>query len=336
MKEALFYQSGEEGKVLCNLCSHRCRIKPGKRGICGVRENRDGILYSLVYGLLVAESRDPIEKKPLFHFLPGSQSYSISTVGCNFHCLHCQNFYISQYPELHGGEVKGTLRSAAEVVAAAERSGCRSISYTYVEPTIFYEFARDCSVLAHERGLKNLFVSNGFMTPEVTRDLAPLLDGINIDVKAFTDDFYKKVCKARLQPVLDSVSLMHEMGVWVEVTTLIIPGLNDTDEELREIARFIKGVDPVIPWHVTAFSPTYRMTDREPTPAETLQRARNIGLGEGLRYVYEGNIPGMGGENTFCPSCGTQVISRFGFSIREMRMQDGRCPKCGEPISGVW
>ena len=336
MKEALFYEAGEEGKVLCNLCSHRCRIKPGKRGICGVRENRDGTLYSLVYGRLVAESLDPIEKKPLFHFLPGSQSYSISTVGCNFHCLHCQNFHISQYPHLHGGEVKGNLRSADEVVAAAERSGCRSISYTYVEPTIFYEFARDCAVLAHERGIRNVFVSNGYMTPEVTRDLAPLLDGINIDIKAFSDDFYKKVCTARLQPVLDSVSLMHELGVWVEVTTLIIPGLNDSDEELHGIARFIRSVDPAMPWHVTAFHPTYRMTDREPTPPETLQRARNIGLGEGLRYVYEGNIPGMGGENTFCPSCGARVIGRFGFSIREVRMRDGRCAKCGEPVSGVW
>lgn len=336
MKEALFYQSEEGGGVTCSLCSHRCRIKPGKRGICQVRENREGILYSLVYGRLVAENPDPIEKKPLFHFLPGTRSYSISTVGCNFHCLHCQNFQISQYPELHDGEVTGELRSAAEIVGAAEKTGCRSISYTYVEPTIFYEFARDCSVLAHEKGIKNVFVSNGFMTPEVTRDLAPLLDGINIDIKAFTDDFYKKVCKARLQPVLDTVSLMHELGVWVEVTTLLIPGLNDTDEELREIARFIRSVGPEVPWHVTAFRPTYRMMDREPTPAATLRRARAIGLEEGLRYVYEGNIPGTGGEDTFCPSCRAPVITRFGFSIRDVRMKGGRCAKCGEPISGVW
>lgn len=336
MREALFYQAEEENRVTCNLCSHRCRIKPGKRGICQVRENRDGVLYTLVYGLLVAENEDPIEKKPLFHFLPGSLSYSISTVGCNFHCLHCQNYHISQYPESHGGQVTGEPRSAEEVVAAAERMGCRSISYTYVEPTIFYEFARDCAVLAHERGLKNVFVSNGYMTPEVTRDVASLLDAINIDVKAFTDDFYKKVCKARLQPVLDNVSLMHELGVWVEVTTLIIPGLNDTDEELGEIARFIKGVDPAIPWHVTAFRPTYRMTDRQPTPAATLQRARAIGLEEGLRYVYEGNIPGRGGEDTLCPACGARVITRFGFSIRDLHMRDGGCAECGGPIDGRW
>lgn len=336
MKEAMFYHVEADDRVTCGLCSHRCLIKPGRRGICGVRENRSGILYSLVYGYLVAENVDPIEKKPLFHFLPGSRSYSISTVGCNFHCRHCQNYHISQFPHEHDGQVTGTLRSPEEVVGAAEATGCQSISYTYVEPTIFYEFARDCSVLAHAKGIKNIFVSNGYMTPEVVRDLAPLLDGINIDIKAFTDDFYKKVCKASLQPVLDTVSLMHELGVWVEVTTLLIPGLNDSEEELHEIARFIKGVDAAMPWHVTAFRPTYKMTDREATPAATLKKARDIGLAQGLHYVYEGNIPGHGGENTFCPSCGVEVISRYGFSIRESAMDGDRCTECGGRISGVW
>jgi pyruvate formate lyase activating enzyme len=336
MKEALFYQAGAENRVTCNLCSHHCTIKPGRRGICGVRENRDGTLYSLVYGQLVAENVDPIEKKPLFHFLPGSSSYSISTVGCNFHCLHCQNYHISQYPHMHEGAITGTLRTPEEVVQVAETSGCRSISYTYVEPTIFYEFARDCSLLAHDKGIKNVFVSNGYMTPEVTRDLAPLLDGINIDVKAFTDDFYKKTCRARLQPVLDTVLLMHELGVWVEVTTLLIPGLNDSPEELQDIARFIREVDPSIPWHVTAFHPTYKLTDRAPTSTEILQQARDIGLAEGLRYVYEGNVPGRGGENTFCPACGAEIISRYGFSITGMSVDQGKCSRCGEGIEGVW
>lgn len=336
MHEALFYQPGDDNQVSCNLCSHRCRIKPGKRGICGVRENRDGTLYSLVYGRLVAENADPIEKKPLFHFLPGSFSYSISTVGCNFRCLHCQNFTISQYPHDHDGQVTGTRRSPEEVVDAAARTGCRSISYTYVEPTIFYEFARDCAVLAHERGMKNVFVSNGYMTPEVTRDLAPLLDAINIDIKAYTDDFYKKVCKARLQPVLDSVRLMHELGVWVEVTTLVIPGWNDSEQELREIARFIKRIDAGMPWHVTAFRPTYKMTDRPSTPVATLKKARKIGIEEGLQYVFEGNVPGHGGENTFCPSCQAEIITRFGFSVSDIKMTDGRCSSCGTIISGVW
>ncbi len=336
MKEAMFYQQGKGTEVICGLCCHRCHLKKGKRGICGVRENKEGKLYTLVYGRLVSEHVDPIEKKPLFHLLPGSRSFSISTVGCNFRCLHCQNYQISQYPHLQGGEITGRQTSAESVVDEAVSSGCASISYTYVEPTIFYEFAYDCAVLARKRHMKNVFVSNGYMTPEVTRHLAPLLDGINIDIKAFTDDFYKKVCKARLQPVLDSVRLMHELGVWVEVTTLIIPGLNDSARELRELARFIKNVSPAVPWHVTAFYPTYKMMDRERTPVATLRKAREIGLEEGLRFVYEGNIPGEGGENTFCPACGTTLITRFGFSVRQVNMTDGRCGKCGERIEGVW
>ena len=336
MKEAMFYRSGKENEVICELCSHHCHIKDGKRGICRVRENRDGVLYSMVYGRLIAENVDPIEKKPLFNFLPGSQAYSISTVGCNFHCLHCQNYDISQYPHFHNGGIAGDERTAEAVIDDAVRSGCTSVCYTYVEPTIFYEFAYDCSVLAHKRQLKNVFVSNGYMTPEVTRHLAPVLDGINIDIKAFTDDFYKKTCKARLQPVLDTVQLMHDLGVWVEATTLIIPGLNDSTEELREIARFIHSVSPAIPWHVTAFYPTYKMMDRNPTPVATLRKAREIGLAEGLHYVYEGNVPGEGGENTYCPGCGTKLIDRFGFSIQQNNLKDGHCSKCGQQLAGVW
>lgn len=336
MHEAMFYQTGKNGELICGLCNHHCHIKEGKRGICGVRENRDSRLYSLVYGRLIAEHIDPIEKKPLFQFLPGSRSYSISTVGCNFHCLHCQNYDISQFPHLHGGEIQGRERTPQSVVEAALQGDCASISYTYVEPTIFYEFAYSCSELAHENQLKNVFVSNGYMTPEVTRHLSSVLDGINIDIKAYTDDFYKKVCKARLQPVLDNVRLMHELGVWVEVTTLIIPGLNDSPEELQNIAKFIKSVDPEIPWHVTAFYPTYKMTDREPTPVQTLRRARDIGLAEGLQFVYEGNIPGEGGENSYCPSCGTELISRFGYNIRQNRISNGCCSDCGVKIAGVW
>ena len=336
MKEAMFYQQEEGNKVVCGLCNHHCHIKEGKRGLCGVRENQTGKLYSLVYGRLIAEHVDPIEKKPLFHFLPGSRAYSIATVGCNFRCLHCQNYDISQYPHLQGGEIAGTKRSAESVVEDAVRQDCASVCYTYVEPTIFYEFAYDCSVLAHKRQLKNVFVSNGYMSADVTRHLATVLDGINIDIKGFTDDFYKKVCKARLQPVLDNVKLMHELGVWVEVTTLVIPGLNDSKEELRDIARFVKSVSPAMPWHVTAFYPTYKMLDREPTPAATLRMAREIGLEEGLRFVYEGNIPGEGGENSYCPACGEELISRFGFSIRRISLSEGCCAKCGESIEGVW
>jgi len=228
------------------------------------------------------------------------------------------------------------MRTPESVVEEAVQAGCASMSYTYVEPTIFYEFAHACAELAHERQLKNVFVSNGYMTPEVTRHLSSVLDAINIDIKSFTDDFYKKVCKARLQPVLDNVRLMHELGVWVEVTTLLIPGLNDSPEELSEIAKFIKEIDPGIPWHVSAFHPTYKMLDRDSTPVESLNRARKIGLEEGLHYVYEGNIPGRGGENTYCPSCGVELISRYGFAIRENRMTNGCCSDCGREIEGIF
>lgn len=336
MKKALFYHSGEDNEVICDLCNHHCHIKEGGRGICGVRENQHGTLYSLVYGRLVSQNIDPIEKKPMFHFLPGSSSYSIATVGCNFRCLHCQNYQISQYPRMQKGAIIGQPASPKDVVEDAAEQACQSISYTYVEPTIFYEFAYDCCVLARERGLRNVFVSNGYMSPEVTRHLAPVLDGINIDVKGFTESFYKKVCKARLQPVLDNVRLMRELGVWVEVTTLIIPGLNDSSQELREVARFLKSVDPAMPWHVTAFYPTFQMMDRDRTPAATLRRAREIGLEEGLRFVYEGNIPGEGGENTYCPSCRMELITRFGFSIRKNNLVGGQCPACKEKIEGIW
>ncbi|MBL4902138.1 MAG: AmmeMemoRadiSam system radical SAM enzyme [Desulfocapsa sp.] len=336
MHEAMFFQSGKEGEVICRLCNHYCHIKMGKRGICGVRENQGGKLYSLVYGRLVAENTDPIEKKPLFQFLPGSRSYSISTVGCNFHCLHCQNYTISQYPHQHNGEINGRERTPESVVEDAVQADCASISYTYVEPTVFYEFAYSCAKLAHDRQLKNVFVSNGYMAPDVTRHLSSVLDGINIDIKAFTDDFYKKVCKARLQPVLDNVRLMHELGVWVEVTTLLIPGLNDSPDELLDIAKFVKEIDPGIPWHVTAFYPTYKMIDRDSTPITTLRRARDIGLEEGLHFVYEGNIQGEGGENTYCPSCKTELIRRFGCNILKNRVVNGCCCDCGEKIAGVW
>jgi len=336
MKEAYLYEKEDDKKVRCNLCSHRCKIGPGKRGICQVRENQDGVLNSLVYGKLVSQNVDPIEKKPLFHFLPGSRSYSISTVGCNFQCLHCQNWQISQYPRMNQGAIIGQDATPNQVVQDAILSGSKSISYTYVEPTIFYEFAYDTGVIARSKGIKNVFVSNGYMTQETCRHSVDFLDAINIDLKAFSDKFYKEVCKARLQPVLDSIRLMHELGVWVEVTTLIIPGWNDTEAELREIARFIKDVSTAIPWHVTAFHPTYKMLDRPPTPVEILRKARQIGLEEGLKYVYEGNVPGEGGENTYCPKCGELVIARFGFSITDNRLVDGKCPKCNEPIDGVW
>jgi len=331
MHEALLYKKGKEATVHCLLCSHFCTIANQERGRCGVRENRDGVLYSLVYGKLVAESVDPIEKKPLFHFLPGSLSYSIATSGCNFTCLHCQNSSISQ-----AGAMAGTRKTAADVVRSALASGSRSVSYTYVEPTIFFEFAYDCMQLATDAGLKNCFVSNGFMSKQTTEMLVTNLDAINIDLKSFSDEFYRSVCGARLRPVLDSIERMSNAGILVEVTTLVIPGMNDSDEELRQIAEFLFAIDPAIPWHVTGFFPTYKMTDRPPTSVASLERARQIGLSTGLHHVYEGNRPGSGGENTVCPSCGTDLILRHGFSIKENYLQDGACPSCRKSIHGIW
>jgi pyruvate formate lyase activating enzyme len=333
MKEAMFYEKLEEGKVKCHLCCHYCVIKPGKRGRCAVRENRDGTLFSLVYGKIIAGHTDPVEKKPLFHFHPGSRSYSIATMGCNFRCLHCQNYEISEYPKVHS-DIAGEDMTPEDVVNEAERTGCRSISYTYTEPTIFMEFAYDCARLAHERGIKNVFVSNGYTSPEAARELAPYLDANNIDLKG-DGGFYKKVVGARLQPVLDTIKLMKQLGIWLEVTTLIIPTYNDSEEFLRWAADFIKSVDPAIPWHVTRFYPTNKLLDQPGTPPAILRRAREIGFESGLKYVYEGNVAGEGGENTYCPSCDKLLIERFGFSLTQINMKDGRCPGCNSIIDGV-
>jgi pyruvate formate lyase activating enzyme len=334
MREAMFYERLDENKVRCFLCNHHCVIKEGKRGICAVRENRDGILYSLVYGKVISMNVDPIEKKPLFHFLPASTSFSIATVGCNFRCRHCQNYEISQYPRDHD-DIAGYTMSPEGIVEAAAKNGCRSISYTYTEPTIFFEFAYECAQRAHERGIKNVFVSNGYTSAEATRLIAPYLDGNNIDLKG-DDDFYKGLCGARAEPVRETIRLMKKLGVWVEVTTLIIPDYNDSEQHLREIAEFIVSVDTAIPWHVTQFYPTYQLTDKPRTPIRTLRRAREIGLESGLKYIYEGNVPGEGGEHTFCPNCKQLLISRVGFSVQKMRCPDGACFHCGYQIEGVW
>jgi pyruvate formate lyase activating enzyme len=336
MQPARFYDKLRDDKVKCHLCAHECTIDPGRRGICAVRENRAGTLYSLVYGRLISGNTDPIEKKPLYHFLPGSRSYSIATVGCNFRCKHCQNYDISQYPQRHDNEIAGEPTTPAQVVERALASGSASIAYTYTEPTIFAEFCYDTALLARQKGLRNVFVSNGFMTETSATAMATVIDGDNIDLKSFSDDFYRKICKAKLKPVLETIARMKALGVWVEVTTLIIPGLNDSDDELRDIAQFLHATGPEIPWHVTAFYPTYKLRDRPPTPLETLRRARQIGLAAGLRYVYTGNIPDDPGENTFCPGCNELLIARRGFTVRQNRLADGACPGCGARIDGVW
>ena len=335
MKLAMFQETREEGKVQCGLCSHRCLVLPGKRGICGVRENRDGRLISLVYDKVIAQHIDPIEKKPLFHFQPGSLSYSIATPGCNFRCRHCQNADISQFPQDHHGLVMGETVSPEAIVEAALKHRCTSISYTYTEPTIYFELAFDTARLAVEAGLKNVFVTNGYITAEALKAIGPYLHAANIDLKGFTDDFYKNICGAKLQPVLDTIRLYRELGIWIEITTLVITGHNDSEDELRSIAQFIRSVGDDIPWHVSRFHPTYKLIDQPPTPLETLKRAWRIGTDAGLRYVYVGNIPGEG-EETPCWNCKKTLIKRFGFSVRENLVRAGNCGYCGVKIDGVW
>jgi pyruvate formate lyase activating enzyme len=335
--EALLYDRLDDNEVRCRLCGHRCVIADGRRGICGVRENRGGVLHSLVYGRLVARHIDPIEKKPLFHFLPGSLSYSIATVGCNLRCRFCQNADIAQMPADRGGAIIGETATPAEIVDAAGREGCRSISYTYTEPTVFFEFALETARLARGRGLRNVFVTNGYMTPEAIELLAPVLDAANVDLKGFTRKYYKGICGADLEHVQESLRRMRGAGIFVEVTTLIVPGLNDDPAELAALAGFLASdLGPDTPWHISRFHPTYRLTDRPPTPVATLHRAHAIGRAAGLRYVYVGNVPGDEGESTRCPGCGALLIERRGFRVGEVRLRDGRCAGCGTAIEGVW
>lgn len=335
MKEAMLYEKLEDNRVRCNLCAHRCVIKEGKRGVCLVRENQNGTLYTLVYGRTISQAVDPVEKKPLFNFYPGTTAFSIATVGCNFRCDFCQNWSISQVVR-DEHLIMGQETTPERLVATAKRYNSRSIAYTYTEPTIFTEYAYDTAKLAHEAGIANIYVTNGYMTEEMLEAFNPYMDAANVDLKAWSDEFYRKYCGARLQPVLDSLKKMKELGIWVEVTTLVIPTLNDSEDELRQIAEFIAqelGVET--PWHVSRFYPQYKLTDKPPTPVATLNRAREIGLEVGLRYVYEGNVPGSQGENTFCYNCGKLLIGRYGYRIMEYHIQDSKCVYCGVEIDGV-
>ena len=334
MKEAMFYTKAQEQAVNCHLCNHHCHIKLDKHGICGVRKNQDGTLWSLVYGKVIAQHIDPIEKKPLYHFYPGTRSYSIATVGCNFRCTFCQNADISQSPR-EDRSIYGNTVAAESIVEQARKTGCASISYTYTEPTIFMEYALDVARLAHGVGIKNIFVSNGYMTEESLEAIAPYLDAANVDLKAFSDHFYAKQCGAHLEPVLKTLARMKELGIWLEVTTLLIPGLNDDPAELTEMVKFLSSLGPETPWHISRFHPAYRLMDRPVTPIRTLQNARDIGLKGGLQYVYLGNVPGDAGENTYCRQCRALLIERYGFTIQNRGLERGKCATCGAVMAGV-
>ena len=327
--------SEADGAVRCVACAHRCLIRPGRSGICGVRENRAGDLVSLVFGRAVAANPDPIEKKPLFHFYPGSIAFSIATQGCNFHCRNCQNWSISQGGH-EGFEAPSTELLPARVVAAALASGSRSIAYTYTEPTVFIEYVLATAGLALTAGLANVLVTNGYQTKETLELLAPVISAANVDLKSFDDRFYRRVVGARLAPVLATLVGMRERGLWVEVTTLLIPGLNDDPAGLTALAHWIcTELGPETPWHVSRFFPTYRMTDVSPTPVATIERAVSIGREAGLRHVYAGNLSG-GDDDTRCAGCGTTLIRRRGFAAAATTaIAGGSCTSCGHPLAGV-
>ena len=336
MKEAMLYSPLEDGKVQCILCNHRCIISSSKKGICGVRENREGKLYTLVYGRAISLNVDPIEKKPLFHLFPGSSSFSMAAVGCNFRCLQCQNHEISQMPRDQDSRIEGSEVSPSKIILLTKQNRCRSISYTYTEPTIYFEYAYETAGQAHQEGIKNIFVTNGYMTEEALEMIQPYLDAANVDLKSFREKFYKEVCGATLKPILENLKRMREMGIWVEITTLVIPNLNDSNQEFEEIAQFILSLGAEVPWHLSAFYPTYKMLNPPRTSPSLLHRAREIGIKAGLRFVYCGNIPGEEGEDTFCPSCSRKVIERVGFRVTRNDVMNGKCRHCHGKIEGVW
>ncbi len=334
-KRGMLWDSEEEDAVTCNLCAHRCYIPAAREGICKVRVNRGGVLYTLVYDRVISANIDPIEKKPLFHFLPGTEVFSIATAGCNFHCRYCQNWEISQLPRLHTAAVPGEKLTPTEIVDLALQADCKSIAYTYTEPTIFFELAYDTAKLAAGAGLKNIFVTNGYMTAEALRMIQPYLHAANIDLKGFDDKRHRRMSGAKLQPVLDSIVLAKRLGIWLEVTTLVVPGHNDSDDELRQIALFLKDIDREIPWHLSAFFPAHKMIDVEPTDRESLLRAWQIGKDAGLHHVYCGNIPAIH-EDTICYRCQDKLIERVGYSVTVNRLQQGCCPRCRTIIPGCW
>jgi pyruvate formate lyase activating enzyme len=323
------------GSVRCVACAHRCVLRPSRIGVCGVRQNRGGRLYTLVYGQTVASQAEPIEKKPFFHFLPGSTAYSVATRGCNFHCAYCQNWQISQ-SHREGRVPESRFVAPQTAVQEALAAGVRSIAYTYVEPTIFLEYALDTMALARAAGLRNVFVTNGYESPEALDLVAPNLDAANVDFKAGSDDFYRRVCGARLEPVRETIVAMRRRGVWVELTTLVIPGLNDDAAELRATAEWIAtAVGPETPWHLTRFQPAYRLSGLAETPAATLVAAAEIARESGLRHVYVGNAPEVEAAATLCAGCGERLIGRSDFAVTEWHLVAGRCPRCGHSLAGV-
>lgn len=333
-REASWYKKLEEGRVECQLCPQACTVADMERGMCGNRENRGGTYYTLVYGSACAVHVDPIEKKPFFHVMPGEKALSFSTAGCNVECKFCQNWEISQFrPE----QVQAYDLPPRALVAAAKRTGARLTAATYGEPVVFWEYVRDVAAAANAAGLKPTVVSNGFIKEEALREVVPSLAAVKIDLKSFREKFYEEQIRGKLEPVLKTLQVIHELGVWLEIVVLLVPTLNDSAEEIRDLSRWVhKTLGPDVPVHFTRFHPTYRLTDLPPTPVATLERSWDIGREAGLNYVYLGNVPGHPGENTVCPGCGEILIRRVGFRVITNDLVKGACPKCKRKIPGVW
>lgn len=333
-KEAMFYEKLKENAIRCTLCPKECEIGDRERGWCGVRENRNGTYYTMVYGNPCSVNPDPIEKKPFFHFLPGSWAFSIATAGCNLNCKFCQNWEISQSrPE----ETQNMPLPPAEVVAKAKECDCKSIAYTYSEPTVFYEYMLDTAKLSRKAGIKSVVVTAGFINSEPLKLLCKHVDAIKVDLKSFREHFYNKICSGELKPVLDALKIIKSSGVWCEIVYLVVPSLNDSDAELKDTARWVHdNLGPDVPLHFSRFHPMYQLKNLPPTSIERLTTARQIAMDTGLRYVYVGNVPGDPGENTYCPKCKKEIIKRVRYFIRQYNMVDGKCKWCGEKIPGIW
>jgi pyruvate formate lyase activating enzyme len=332
--EALFWEKLDQNRVKCVLCPRECEVADVERGYCGVRENRGGDYQTLVYGALCSANIDPIEKKPLFHYLQGTKAFSIETAGCNIECKFCQNWQISQFrPE----QVPSTLVSPERLISVCKARYSPTIAYTYSEPVIFYEYMHDTAALAREHGIGSVIISNGYIQEKPLRQLCKQLTGVKIDFKAFTEKFYRESCAGELKPVLRVMELLKEIGIWFEMVVLVIPTLNDSPDEIKQMSQWVmKHLGPDVPMHFTRFHPTYRITNLPRTPISTLERCREIAMGEGLHYVYAGNVPMHPGENTYCHGCGNELIRRVGFRVKSNRITGGKCPKCDTAIPGVW
>jgi pyruvate formate lyase activating enzyme len=333
-RPAQYWKRLEEKRVECTLCPRACTVADRERGYCGVRENSDGEYFTLVYGRAVAAHVDPIEKKPLFHFLPGTKAFSIATAGCNMECKFCQNWDISQFrPE----QVQAMPLFPEDVAAVAERTASSSIAYTYSEPVVFFEYMLDSAIAGHERGIRSVMISNGYMLNDPYLQLLPHLDAVKVDLKAFTDDFYRRLCSGRLEPVLDGLRWIHQQGTWLEIVVLILPSQNDDPSEIRAMSQWIVGeLGTDVPIHFSQFHPTYRIRNLPRTPTSILERCYGVAREEGLNYVYLGNVPGLGYEDTTCPGCGTKVVRRIGYTVLENILIDGECPSCHKKIPGIW